>query len=207
MSGMGFPAVDPADAAFDPTDAAVDPADAALGWADGAVDPADAAVVAAQLGRPPRGQYRVACRCPCGLPDVIQTAPRLPDGSPFPTLFYLTCPRASAAVGRLEAAGVMAEMTQRLSADAELRTAYQAAHADYLAQREATALACGLEPLPPGTQSAGGMPGRVKCLHALVAQELAVPGSNPLGREALQAAGEWWAAGRCVTATDAVENS
>jgi uncharacterized protein len=166
------------------------------------VDPADDAVVAAQLGRSPRGQYRVAARCPCGLPDVIQTAPRLPDGSPFPTLFYLTCPRASAAVGRLEAGGVMAEMTERLAGDPELRSAYQAAHDDYLAKRDETALACGLEPLPAGTQSAGGMPVRVKCLHALVAHELAVPGSNPLGREAIEAAGEWWAAGPCIPSAD-----
>jgi hypothetical protein len=53
-------------------------------------------------------------------------------------------------------------------------------------------------PLPPGTQSAGGMPSRVKCLHALAAHELAVPGANPLGREAVAAAGPWWAAGPCV---------
>jgi hypothetical protein len=163
-----------------------------------AIDPADAAVVAAQLGRPPRGQLAVAHRCPCGLPDVVQTAPRLPDGTPFPTLYYLTCPRAAAAAGRLEAAGVMAEMTQRLAADPELRRGYLAAHQDYLARRDAAARACGMEPLPAGTQSAGGMPDRVKCLHALIAHELAVPGANPLGREAADAAGPWWAAGPCV---------
>jgi hypothetical protein len=162
------------------------------------IDPADAAVVAAQLGRPPRGQLSVAHRCPCGLPDVVQTAPRLPDGTPFPTLYYLTCPRASAAAGRLEAAGAMAAMTRRLAADPELRHAYLAAHRDYLARRDAAARACGVEPLPAGTQSAGGMPDRVKCLHALIAHELAVPGANPLGREAAGAAGEWWAAGPCV---------
>ena len=71
---------------------------------------ADAEVVALQLGRPPRGLRRVAHRCPCGLPDVVETAPRLADGSPFPTLYYLTCPRAVAAVARLEAAGVMRQM-------------------------------------------------------------------------------------------------
>jgi uncharacterized protein len=165
-----------------------------------AIDPADAAVVAAQLGRPPRGRLSVAHRCPCGLPDVVQTAPRLPDGTPFPTLYYLTCPRASAAVGRLEASGTMAEMTQRLAGDPELRRAYQAAHHDYLARRDAAARASGVRPLPAGTQSAGGMPARVKCLHALIAHELAVPGSNPLGREAAEAAGPWWAAGPCVLA-------
>jgi uncharacterized protein len=156
------------------------------------------AVVAAQLGRPPRGLRGVAHRCPCGLPDVVETAPRLEDGSPFPTLYYLTCPRAAAALSRLESAGMMREMEQRLAADPELRAAQRAAHRDYLARRDAAAAAAGLAPLPPGTQSAGGLPDRVKCLHALAAHELAVPGANPLGREALDAAGEWWSRGRCV---------
>lgn len=162
-----------------------------------AISPADAAVVAAQLGRPPRGQYGVAHRCRCGLPDVVQTAPRLPDGTPFPTLYYLTCPRASAAAGRLEASGLMTAMTARLPADEGLRRAYRAAHLDYLARRDQAARACGVEPLPAGTPSAGGMPVRVKCLHALIAHELAA-GVNPLGREAAESAGPWWAGGACV---------
>ena len=161
---------------------------------------ADTAAVARQLGRQPRGLLAVAHRCPCGLPDVVQTAPRLPDGTPFPTLYYLTCPRAVAAVSRLEAAGLMRELGERLTADQSLRNAYLAAHRDYLARRDDAATMAGVAPLPAGAQSAGGMPDRVKCLHALVAHELAVPGSNPLGREAIAAAGEWWLAGPCVTA-------
>ena len=157
----------------------------------------DEDVIAVQLGRPPRGLLAVAHRCPCGLPDVVQTAPRLPDGSPFPTLYYLTCPRAAAAVSKLEAAGVMRDMTARLADDA-LRHRYESAHRDYLARREAAARTAGVEPLPPGTQSAGGMPERVKCLHALVAHELAAGGVNPFGREALDAVGEWWLPGPCV---------
>jgi hypothetical protein len=160
--------------------------------------PAEIEVVGRQLGRPPRGVTAIARYCPCGLPDVVLTQPRLPDGTPFPTLYYLTCPRASAAMSRLEAAGMMREMTAELAADAELRAAYHAAHADYLARRDAAAAAAGLEPLPPGTQSAGGMPDRVKCLHALAAHELAVPGVNPLGAQAVRAAGPWWDAGPCV---------
>jgi hypothetical protein len=159
---------------------------------------ADLATIAAQLGRPPRGVLAIAHRCPCGLPDVVETAPRLPDGTPFPTLFYLTCPRAAAAMSRLEAAGVMRDMSARLHSDAELSARYRAAHEDYLARRAAAAAQAGLEPLPPGTQSAGGMPDRVKCLHALAAHALAVPGVNPLGEEAVQAAGQWWCAGPCV---------
>jgi uncharacterized protein len=161
--------------------------------------PDDEAVVAAQLGRPPRGLRAVAHRCPCGLPDVVETVPRLADGTPFPTLYYLTCPRAAAAISGLEAAGLMREMTARLAADGQLRAAYANAHRDYLARRDAVAVAAGLEPLPPGTQSAGGMPERVKCLHALAAHELAAPGTNPLGREALDAADQWWSRGPCVT--------
>jgi hypothetical protein len=161
------------------------------------ITPDDAAVVAAQLGRAPRGLRAVAHRCPCGLPDVVETAPRLPDGTPFPTLYYLTCPRAAAAVSGLEAAGTMRAMTARL-ADDETRATLERAHRDYLARRDAAAADAGVAPLPPGTQSAGGMPDRVKCLHALAAHELAAPGTNPFGREALEAAGQWWSRGPCV---------
>jgi hypothetical protein len=157
----------------------------------------DEEVIAVQLGRRPRGLLGVAHRCPCGLPDVAETAPRLPDGSPFPTLYYLTCPRANAAVSKLEASGLMRDMTARL-ADEELRLRYESAHRDYLARRETAARSAGIEPLPAGTQSAGGMPGRVKCLHALVAHELAAGDVNPFGREVLDAVGEWWQPGPCV---------
>jgi hypothetical protein len=121
---------------------------------------ADLAAVAAQLGRPSRGARAVAHRCPCGLPDVVQTTPRLADGTPFPTLFYLTCPRAVAACSRLESAGVMRAMQDRLATDAELAAACRGAHHDYLSRREEI----GHVPEIAGV-SAGGMPGRVKRLH------------------------------------------
>jgi len=162
------------------------------------IDQCDAAAVAAQLGREPRGLRAVAHRCPCGRPDVVETAPRLPGGAPFPTLYYLTCPRAASAIGTLEASGLMREMTERLDTDPELAEAYEAAHQDYLDRRDEAARTAGVEPLATGTQTAGGMPRRVKCLHALVAHELAVPGANPFGREALDALPEWWRAGSCV---------
>lgn len=155
---------------------------------------ADRSVVAAQLGRPPRAMRAVAHRCDCGLPDVVQTAPRLADGTPFPTLYYLTCPRAAAAVSRLEAAGLMREMTERLATDADLRTAYRGAHDSYLRERDTLGAS-------DTDASAGGMPERVKCLHALVAHSLAVgPGINPLGDEALAAMPPWWTRGPCVAA-------
>jgi uncharacterized protein len=158
----------------------------------------DLAAVTAQLGRVPRAARAVAHRCPCGLPDVIETAPRLADDTPFPTLFYLTCVRACAAVSRLEASGVMREMTASLGSDPALRAAYLAAHRDYAGRRAKAAAAAGVRPLPPDAATAGGMPERVKCLHALVAHELAAPGVNPFGRQAMAAMGQWWTAGPCA---------
>ena len=154
----------------------------------------DRDVVGAQLGRAPRAIRAVAHRCPCGNPDVVETSPRLPDGTPFPTLYYLTCPRANASVGRLEASGLMREMTDRLRSDPDLAARYRAAHDGYLARREQF----GHVPEIAGT-SAGGMPNRVKCLHVLVAHALAAgPGVNPLGDEALAALPDWWTDGPCV---------
>jgi uncharacterized protein len=152
----------------------------------------DLAAVAAQLGRPPRASRAVAHRCSCGLPDVVETSPRLEDGTPFPTLYYLTCPRASSAVGRIEASGAMREMTERLATDPELAARYRAAYVDYLARRDA------IEPLGT-TVAAGGMPDRVKCLHVAVAHALAVgPGVNPFGDEVVAQLDDWGADGPCV---------
>jgi hypothetical protein len=135
------------------------------------------------------------------LPDVVETWPRLDDGTPFPTLYYLTCPRAVAAVSRLESGGVMREMTARLEADPELAAGYAVAHRDYLARRDA------LDPLP-GAPGVGGMPTRVKCLHVLVAHSLAAgPGINPLGDEALAALPDWGTRGPCVDAGSDAEGS
>lgn len=148
----------------------------------------DEAVIAQQLGRPPRGVAGIAHRCPCQNPDVVATVPRLPNGTPFPTAYYLTCPRATAAASRLESAGVMAEMTERLGTDAELAENYRDAHASYLADRAAL----GQVPEIAGI-SAGGMPTRVKCLHVLAAHALAKgPGVNRLGDETVAAMGSYW---------------
>lgn len=121
----------------------------------------------------------IAYRCPNGEPGVVKTAPRLPDGTPFPTLYYLTHPALTAAASRLESEGLMREMTARLGQDADLAAAYLRAHQSYLAERDA------VEPLGT-TFSGGGMPDRVKCLHVLMAHSLAEGrGVNPFGDEAL----------------------
>jgi hypothetical protein len=155
----------------------------------------DVAVVRAQLGRPPRSIHAVGHRCPCGNPDVVATEPRLDDGTPFPTTFYLTCPRAASMIGTLEASGLMREMTDRLGEDEQLAGSYREAHEAYLEARAAI----GQVPEIAGV-SAGGMPDRVKCLHVLAGQSLAQGrGVNPLGDEVLDALGQWWRTGPCVS--------
>ena len=159
------------------------------------IDPGDQAAVTAQLGRPARAVHAVGHRCPCGLPDVVVTEPRLPDGTPFPTTFYLTCPRAASRIGTLEGSGLMAEMTQRLAADPVLAESYAAAHARYLRARERLGHVEEID----GT-SAGGMPDRVKCLHVLAGQALAQGnGVNPLGDEVVDRIAGYWEEGPCVT--------
>ena len=158
------------------------------------IDPADVEKVSEQLGRPARSIHAVAHRCPCGNPDVVATEPRLDDGTPFPTTFYLTCPRAASRIGTLEASGLMAEMTQRLQHDPELAAAYRRAHERYLEYRESIGHVEEIAGV-----SAGGMPNRVKCLHVLAGQSLGMGrGVNPLGDEVVDALGEYWKPGPCV---------
>jgi hypothetical protein len=160
------------------------------------VAPNDLETVTEQLGRPARGIVEVVSRCPSGHPNVVKTEPRLPDGTPFPTLYYVTCPRLCGAIGTLEASGLMAEMTTRLAQDSGLADAYAEAHRAYLLQRDEL----GTVPEIEGV-SAGGMPNRVKCLHVLVGHALAVgPGVNPLGDEAVELLGDWWSGSDCAAA-------
>jgi len=142
--------------------------------------------VSVQLGRPARNVVGIAARTATGEPTVVATAPRLSDGTPFPTLYYLSHPAATAAISHLEAEGVMRELNERLEEDEDLRDRYRAAHEAYLADRESIAVVPELAGI-----SAGGMPNRVKCLHALAAHSLAAgPGVNPIGDIALQLA-DW----------------
>lgn len=151
---------------------------------------AEIAVVSAQLGREARGVVGVAARCVCGNPTVVATRPRLADGSPFPTFYYLTHPAAAAAMSTLEAEHVMPELALLLE-DEEVAAAYRRAHQAYLADRAQF----GEVPEIAGV-SAGGMPTRVKCLHALAGHALAAgEGVNPLGDEALRRSR--WSPERC----------
>ncbi|MDH6423079.1 DUF501 domain-containing protein [Aurantimicrobium minutum] len=142
----------------------------------------DIRIVSAQLGRPARDVIGIPARCVCGAPTVVATAPRLSDGTPFPTFYYLTHPAATVAMSDLEATQVMAEFTEILNADEEMQKQYLIAHQQFIADRESIAVVPELDGI-----SAGGMPVRVKCLHALAGHALAAgPGVNPIGDLALE---------------------
>lgn len=145
----------------------------------------DLEIMSEQLGRPVRSVVAVAARTGDGTPTVVSTAPRLADGTPFPTFYYLTHPGLTAAVSNLEAIGRMNDFNEMLAADEELAERYRHAHAAYIADREEF----GEVPEIAGV-SAGGMPTRVKCLHALVGHALAAgPGVNPIGDLVLEQVG------------------
>lgn len=150
---------------------------------DTPVTQADLDALTDQLGRVPRGVVAIAARCVCGRPAVVRTAPRLDDGTPFPTSYYLTHPAAVKGCSTLEAEHLMDELNADLAQDAGLAAAYARAHEDYLARRAELGRVEEIEGV-----SAGGMPTRVKCLHAVLGHTLAAgPGINPMGDRALAA--------------------
>lgn len=141
----------------------------------------DIAIVSAQIGRPARDVIGISARCVCGAPTVVSTQPRLSDGTPFPTFYYLTHPAATSAISELEATQVMNEYNELLAQDEALRDLYATAHDEFIADRDSIAVVEELDGI-----SAGGMPTRVKCLHALAGHALAAgPGVNPIGDLAL----------------------
>lgn len=157
--------------------------------------PADLEVLREQLDRVPRGVVGIAARCVCGRPLVVKTAPRLEDGTPFPTTFYLTCPPIVKGCSVLEAEHIMESFNELLTNDEDIAAAYTRAHRDYIARRDELG-----EVEEIAGVSAGGMPTRVKCLHALVGHALATgPGVNPIGDLALEMLAErgLWSRERC----------
>lgn len=132
-------------------------------------------VISEQLGRPARGEPAVVHHCQFGLPTVVRVQPRLDDGRPFPTTFWLTCPVLRSRVGTLEADHAMVGLNERLEGDDELATAYRDAHERYVDFRDT------LDTPLEGRPGSGGMPNRVKCLHVHAAHHLAT-GDNDIGR-------------------------
>jgi uncharacterized protein len=149
----------------------------------------DVAIVERQLGRRPRAFRRVAVRCPFGRPAVTEQEPYDEDGRPFPTGFWLTCPRLVAAVSRVEAAGGVERWTHAVVEDPELAASLARAHAEQRALRPELDL---------GVAGARVGAGGLKCLHAHAAFALARP-HYELGERILAEVEPLWPAVACCT--------
>lgn len=141
------------------------------------------------LGRYPEGMACVGARGNGRILAVVVKS--IVRGRPFPTVFYLTDKRLCRRASQLESAGFMKGWQERLKTDEELGRAYLRAHLMYLCFRGEVEKATKAEPYP-FPFSAGGMPERVKCLHALLAQSLVMgPGINPIGDETAREMEVW----------------
>jgi exopolyphosphatase/guanosine-5'-triphosphate,3'-diphosphate pyrophosphatase len=136
----------------------------------------DLIAVREQLGREPTVPFSVVARCTGGHPLVIRNAPTSPDGTPFPTTYWLTCPAAVKAVSRIESSGAIARLNARVEGDPGYAEAVGRAHREYAADRDGDRSAA---------RHRGGVGGTrrgVKCLHAHYAYHLA-GGRDPVGAE------------------------
>lgn len=140
-------------------------------------DVEDREVVEVQIGRPLRAESEVVARCHLGLPVVVRVPPHLDDGTPFPTLYWLTCPLATTRIGRLEGAGGVKRMESKATADPEFAAGLEQAHASYAAERDELVSE---DDAPRPSGGVGGAADGVKCLHAHYAHHVA-GGENPVG--------------------------
>lgn len=137
----------------------------------------DRGIVEAQIGRPLRADSEVVARCHLAMPVVVRVPPHLDDGTPFPTLYWLTCPLARTRIGRLEGAGGVKRMEAKAESDPEFGAALARAHADYASERDRYV---NRQSGPVPTGGVGGTAEGVKCLHAHYAHT-AAGGENPVG--------------------------
>jgi len=138
----------------------------------------DRKVVESQIGRPLRAESEVMARCHLDLPVVVRVPPHLDDGTPFPTLYWLTCPLAITRIGRVEGAGGVKRMEAKAETDPAFGAGMVAAHEAYAAERDSLIEAGDDRPRPSG--GVGGTAEGVKCLHAHYAHT-AAGGDNPVG--------------------------
>lgn len=160
----------------------------------------DEEIVEVQLGRPVRGDIRVAHRCVLGLPVVVDVPPVLPSGEPFPTTYWLSCPLAHRRIARLEEAGGVRTMDARVASEPEFAERLEAAHARYAAERDRRV------PADARHKPRGGVAGTsargVKCLHAHYADAI-VGHDNPVGAWVMENAGAMRCEFPCAVAGEA----
>ncbi len=136
----------------------------------------DRKAVSRQLGREPR-PFRVAARCPFGVPSVIENE----QARNMPTSFWVTCPSLVADISRVESTGGVREAGEAVGAEA-----VEAIHEEHRALY--------------GTRVAGVREGgNVKCLHAFTALQLSGAIPNPVAEWTLERLERPYPKGGCCT--------
>lgn len=150
------------------------------------IDTVDMKILKWQLGRAPRGAKAILQRCSQGRPQVILNSPLLPSGTPFPTIYWLTCPLLNKKVAILENQGWIRRFQEQISKDNCFRKAVLEAQINYRETRKK--MAADISELPLFAQETLNQTGiggvgdlsKIKCLHAHYAHHL-VSGANPIG--------------------------
>lgn len=95
---------------------------------------AEVELISQQLGREAKGLNKIRAITASGRPLAVEVSP-LVDNKPFPTFYWLSCPKLVKEISHLEAAGVIKQLEDRLKEDKELLAAYQLSHQQYVAER------------------------------------------------------------------------
>lgn len=149
-------------------------------------------MITEQLGTLPPNALDVAARCPAGHPSVITCYPLRRDSeqlTPFPTLYWLTCPNLCLQLSHLERDGAISILAAELADDRVMQADVLRDHESYIALRWATLSQKDQKHVSElgmtnafQSRGIGGMSNfaAIKCLHLHVAHNLAI--GSTMGR-------------------------
>lgn len=142
-------------------------------------------IIEKQIGRKPSGVRRVVLKCEHGFPVVIENECEI-DGKPFPTLFWLVCPKLCKEISRLEALGWIDKFEKMIKEDPDFERAHINAHLQVRELRDKVVRNEGVRQILSRLGTGGIRDLRtVKCLHLHVADQLAGV-RNPVGEKVLK---------------------
>ena len=142
--------------------------------------------VEVQLNRNLRSDVNVVAKCHFDLPVVVDVPKNLDDGTPFPTMFWLTCPMYVKKVSTLESHGMVKELDKQLQSNKKLNELWSKRQKSYEEERNKKYKNSMNLISPDG--GVGGTLKSIKCLHSHLADEL-VTGLNTIGQIVLENVG------------------
>ena len=139
-----------------------------------------------QLNRKVRSNINVVAKCHFDLPVVVDVPKNLDDGTPFPTMYWLTCPMYVKKVSTLESNGMVKNLDKQLVENKKLNKLWRKRQKSYENERNKKYKNLTNTISPIG--GVGGTTKSIKCLHSHLADEL-VSGENVIGKVVLESVG------------------